>query len=63
MAVALAGCEMTENGTGITHDVSGFLLVRGQEGWRIAGQAWDYVDDIADAFEGTGLRATEESAT
>lgn len=41
VAVALAACEMTENGQKVTRDVSGFLLVREERGWRIAAQGWD----------------------
>ena len=55
MAVAIAGCEMTENGSSITRDVSGFLLVKRDDGWRIAAQAWDMVDDIVEAFDRAGL--------
>lgn len=60
MAVALAGCEMTENDGIVTHDVSGFLLVKdGNDGWRIAAQAWDYVQDIGAAFVAAGLSDEE----
>ena len=41
VAVALAGCEMLENGTQITRDVSALLLVKDEGHWRIACQAWD----------------------
>ena len=50
VAVALAGCEMTENEERVTRDVSGFLLVKNPDGWKIAAQAWDTVEDIAEAF-------------
>ncbi|MEL6258500.1 MAG: nuclear transport factor 2 family protein [Pseudomonadota bacterium] len=43
VAVALAGCEMTENDKNTTHDVSALLLVKDEDGWRIANQAWDAV--------------------
>ena len=55
VAVALAGCEMVENGSTVTRDVSGFLLVKDAGEWRIAAQAWDYVDDILAAFAAAGL--------
>lgn len=55
VAIALAGCEMVENGSKITRDVSGFLLVKDGGEWRIAAQAWDYVDDIPAAFAAAGL--------
>ena len=41
VAVAMAGCAMTENGERVTRDVSGFLLVRDGGAWKIAAQAWD----------------------
>lgn len=41
VAMAMAGCEMLENGKTVTRDVSVFLLVRDGECWRIAAQAWD----------------------
>lgn len=55
VAIAAAGCEMTENGGEVTRDVSAFLLVKNPEGWRIAAQAWDIVDDIPAAFAAAGL--------
>ena len=43
---------MTENETKVTRDVSGLLLVKNSEGWRIAAQAWDYIEeDILMMFE------------
>ena len=60
IAVAVAGCEMTENGAAVTRDVSMFLLVRNPEGWRIAAQAWDVVEDIPSAFASAGLRSSGE---
>lgn len=41
VAVALAGCEMTENGSAVTRDVSAFLFIKDQDQWRIAAQGWD----------------------
>ncbi|MFN3945264.1 MAG: hypothetical protein ACK4K7_10070 [Allosphingosinicella sp.] len=43
VAVALAGCEMRENSAATTHDVNAVLLVKSDEDWRIAAQAWDAV--------------------
>lgn len=54
VAVATAGCEMTENGTRTTHDVSAFLLVKDADGWRIAAQAWDAVAFTAARFTPSG---------
>lgn len=59
MAVALAGCEMVEGDSTVTRDVSGYLLVKDEEGWRIAAQAWDLVDDIEAAFAAAGLPSAE----
>ncbi|MYH58777.1 MAG: hypothetical protein F4145_12470 [Boseongicola sp. SB0675_bin_26] len=55
VAIAAAGCEMTENQTDVTRDISCFLLVKNPEGWRVAAQGWDYVDDIPAAFSAAGL--------
>jgi hypothetical protein len=41
VAVALGGCEMLENETTVTRDVSAFLFVKDGGVWRIAAQAWD----------------------
>lgn len=41
VAVALAGCEMLENGQTITRNASAFLLIKDGAEWRVAGQAWD----------------------
>lgn len=41
VAIALAGCEMLENGDEVTRDASAFLLVKDDLSWRVAGQAWD----------------------
>ena len=60
IALALAGCIMLENGKKLTEDVSGFLLIKDHEGWRIAAQAWDYVDNIEAAFEAAGLAVLPE---
>lgn len=41
IAVAFAACEMLENESTITRDVSAIVLVRDSGTWRIAAQAWD----------------------
>lgn len=41
VAVAMVGCKMLENGSSVTRDVSGFLLIKDNKVWRIAAQAWD----------------------
>jgi hypothetical protein len=41
VAVAFAACEMLENGSTVTRDVSAIVLVRESGTWRIAAQAWD----------------------
>ncbi|MGH8632629.1 MAG: hypothetical protein ACRET7_00690 [Burkholderiales bacterium] len=45
VAVALAACEMLENGSEVTRDVSAFLLVKEEDAWRIASPAWDAESD------------------
>lgn len=42
VAVVLAASEMLENGTGVNHDVSAYLLVKNAGEWRIAAHAWDH---------------------
>ena len=44
LAVVLALSEMLENGTELNRDVSGYLLVKSDNRWRIAAHAWDQVD-------------------
>ena len=41
VAVAFAACEMLENDSILTRDVSAILLVRDAGAWRIVAQAWD----------------------
>jgi hypothetical protein len=41
VALAFAACEMLENGSTVTRDVSATILVREDGSWRIAAQAWD----------------------
>lgn len=41
VAVAFAACEMLENGSTVTRDVSAIVLVREAGTWRIVAQAWD----------------------
>ena len=41
VAVAVAGCEITENDTDVTRGVEMLMLVKGAGAWRIAAQAWD----------------------
>lgn len=41
IAVAIAGCEMTENNTTMSRGVEMMLLIRNQGEWKIASQAWD----------------------
>jgi hypothetical protein len=50
IAIAMAGCIMTENEKDQTYDISVFLLLKENEHWKIAAQAWDLVDDITQAF-------------
>jgi ketosteroid isomerase-like protein len=41
VAVAMAACENTENGTTITRNVEALLLVKEDGAWKIVSQAWD----------------------
>jgi ketosteroid isomerase-like protein len=41
VAIAAAGCEMTENGTKVNRGVEMMLLVKDKGGWKIVAQAWD----------------------
>jgi hypothetical protein len=41
VAVAVAGCEITENDAEVTRGVEMMLLVKEAGAWRIAAQAWD----------------------
>ncbi len=45
VAVVLAASEMSENGTEVNHDVSGYLLLKDGGRWRIAAHAWDKAGD------------------
>ena len=45
VAVVLAASEMVENGTEVNHDVSGYLLVKDEDEWRIAAHAWDHASE------------------
>jgi hypothetical protein len=41
VAVALAGCEITENDAEVSRGVEALLLVKDEGAWRIVSQAWD----------------------
>ena len=41
VAVAMAVCELVENGTRTSHNVEALLLVKTGGEWKIAAQAWD----------------------
>ena len=41
VATAVAGCEITENDTQVSRGIEMLLLVKTDEAWRIAAQAWD----------------------
>jgi hypothetical protein len=45
VAVAVAGCEITENDADVTRGVEMMLLVKDAGVWRIAAQAWDTEGD------------------
>ena len=41
IAVALAMSELLENGNEVSHDISGYLLVKSDGHWSIVAHAWD----------------------
>jgi hypothetical protein len=41
VAVAIAGCEMTENNTTVNRGVEMMLLIKNEDQWMIVSQAWD----------------------
>lgn len=45
VAVVLAASEMLENGAEVNQDVSGYLLVKDEDRWRIAAHAWDHASE------------------
>ena len=45
IAVALATCEMTENGGDTNRGVEALLLIKDEGAWRIVSQAWDMESD------------------
>ncbi len=45
VAVVLAASELVENDAEVSHDVSGYLLVKDAGEWRIAAHAWDQAND------------------
>ena len=45
VAVVLAMSELLENGADVSHDISGYLLVKSDSRWSIAAHAWDQAGD------------------
>lgn len=45
VAIAFAACEIRENESTVTRDVSATILVRENDKWHIAAQAWDIETD------------------
>jgi len=41
VAIAAAGCEITENGANVSRSVEMLLLVKDQDAGKIVAQAWD----------------------
>jgi hypothetical protein len=46
VAVAVAGCQITENGKEINRGVEMMLLIKEEGTWRIVAQAWDIESDL-----------------
>ncbi len=68
VAVAIAGCAMTENGDLASRGVEMMLLVKSEGRWQIASQAWDtersslpLPDDLTGAAGLRGNSATDGS--
>ena len=45
LAVALAACEIVENGAKVSRGVEALLLIRDEGRWRIVSQAWDMASE------------------
>jgi hypothetical protein len=45
VAVVMAASELLENKEEVSHDVSGYLLVKSEGRWRIAAHGWDKASD------------------
>jgi putative lumazine-binding protein len=46
VAVALAGCEITENDAEVSRGVEALLLIKDEGAWRIVSQAWDTENEV-----------------
>jgi Domain of unknown function (DUF4440) len=57
VAVALAGCEITENEAEVSRGVEALLLVKDEGAWRIVSQAWDTEGDAKPIPQHLGNRA------
>jgi hypothetical protein len=62
VAVAFAACEMLENGSTLTRDVSAVVLVRDGAAWRIVAQAWDVETESRKIPGDLGQRSAGEGA-
>lgn len=49
VAVAMAVCELTENQSDVSYNIEALLLVKDNDQWRIASQAWDTTKDAETA--------------
>jgi Domain of unknown function (DUF4440) len=57
VAVALAGCEITENDAEVSRGVEALLLIKDEGTWRIVSQAWDTEGEARPIPEHLGNRA------
>jgi ketosteroid isomerase-like protein len=57
VAVALAGCEITENEADVSRGVEALLLIKDEGAWRIVSQAWDTEGEAKPIPEHLGNRA------
>ena len=62
VAVVMAASEMLENAKEVNQDVSGYLLVKNDDGrWRIAAHAWDHATEQQPVPEHLRVRSGSDS--
>jgi hypothetical protein len=47
VAIAVAGCQITENGKDVNRGVEMMLLIKEDGAWRIAAQGWDTENELS----------------
>lgn len=56
IAVVLAVSELLEDGTDVSQDVSGYLLVKSDDDWKIIAHTWDQAGDDELSLKGLDLQ-------